>query len=61
MEKVAFFTVINTVKMRTLYIGFPFALDERHVDSTTSIVWLEYKQVQALFHVFQGIRGMFYS
>ena len=55
----AFFTVINTVKMKALYIGFPLALDERHVDPTTFIVWLEYKQVQALFTYFKGYVGYF--
>ena len=57
MEEMVFFTMVNTVKMGTLYIGFPLASDERHVDPTTSIVWLEYQQVHTLFHVSQGIRG----
>ena len=57
MEEMVFLTVVNTVKMGTLYIGFPLALDERHLDPTTPIMWLEYQQVHALFHVFQGIRG----
>ena len=55
----AFFTVVDTVKMGTLYIGFPLASDERHVDPTTSIVWLEYIQYMHFFMNFKGYVGRF--
>ena len=52
------FSMIFTVKREAVtYIGLPNPENDRHVDPTKLILWLEYKGVQALFHTSQRTRG----